>query len=225
MHKRFLYGKLIAAHIAAFAVMVFVSSNFLFNESTITNANASVNPVFVSPIVNRARVTRARLALPTVAPTRTPTSRPTTIPTKAPTSIPTLAPTSAPAASAVSNLSGLESQTVTLINDERKRQGLGELGVDGALTTAARRHAKDMCDHNNFSHTGTDGSNFTTRSKDAGYGGFAVGEVIGWNHTSAESIFNGWMGSPPHKEILMKGDISKIGVGWSGNCVVGVVGN
>jgi hypothetical protein len=56
-------------------------------------------------------------------------------------------------------------------------------------------------------------------------GGFASGEVIGWGHTSADSIFHGWMNSPGHHDIIMGSGIIKIGVGWSGTCVVGVVGS
>lgn len=227
MHKRFLHGKVIAAQICAFAVMIFVSSNFSLNDRSITNANAAVagaSTLRVAPKRFTSQIARRVVVTPTLTPTQVPTRVPTLQPTVVPSSTP-IPPTSAPASNTLSNLSGLESQTVTLINDERKRKGLGELGADAALTAAARRHAKDMCEKSNFSHTGTDGSNFSIRAQDAGYGGFASGEVIGWNHTSAESIFNGWMGSPPHHDIIMGSGITKIGIGWSGNCVVGVVGS
>ncbi len=243
MNRKYLYAKIAASVACAFSLMLFVSNNFFVygqdaktnskvlgafytpTRRTLTTAQAQTQTVttlrrVISPTFTLVRV-------PSLTPTKTPTKPPAGEPTSAPTSKPT-EPTNAPATSVQTGQTGnagLESQTISLINSERGRQNLGQLGTDGALTTAARRHAADMCNNNHFSHTGTDGSDFTKRAKDAGYSGFANGEVIGWQHTSVESIFNGWMQSPPHHDIILNSSVTKIGVGWNGNCVVGVVGS
>lgn len=245
MYRKYLYGKIAVSVACAFSLMLFVSNNFLvYGQDTNTNVlGAYYTPIRrVTPttkIVTSLRRVISPTRIPTKVPSMTPTKAPTILPTGGQTRVPTSStvvvpttrqtePTSLPAANTQTNQpgnSGLESQTISLINAERKKQNLSELGTDGALTTAARRHAADMCNNNHFSHTGTDGSDFTKRAKDAGYSGFANGEVIGWQHTSAESIFNGWMQSPPHHDIILNSSVTKIGVGWSGNCVVGVVGS
>lgn len=245
MNRKYLYAKIAASVACAFSLMLFVSSNF-FVYGQDTKTNSKVLGAFYTPtrrsittaqtqtvttlrrvIVPTSMIVRVLSLTPTKTPTKPPAGGPTSVPSTVPTSKPA-EPTNAPVTNVQTSQpgnSGLESQTISLINAERGRQNLGQLGTDGALTTAARRHAADMCNNNHFSHTGTDGSDFTKRAKDAGYGGFANGEVIGWQHTSAESIFNGWMQSPPHHDIILNASITKIGVGWSGNCVVGVVGS
>ncbi len=155
---------------------------------------------------------------------------PTTIPTKyiPPTTKPTQVistntpqPTTPPPAG--SSATALEQQTVDLINAERAKLGLGALTINAQLTTAARRAATDMYDHSHYDHTGTDGSTFLTRIKDAGFTGTPYGEVIGWMHTTAASIVQGWMASPPHHDIIMNPNAHLIGVGWDGNCQAGEI--
>lgn len=211
----------------AFMLMLVISPHTLvYGKAT----NPNVLGAFYTPTRRTLPATQIvtslrRVVSPTAIPTRVPTLVPTKTPTRTPTNAPTSAPTNKPQEPSQPGNSGLESQTISLINAERQKQNLSQLGTDGALTTAARRHAADMCNNSHFDHTGTDGSTFVTRAKDAGYSGFAYGEVIGWQHTSAESIFNGWMQSPPHHDIILYPSVTKIGVGWSGNCVVGVVGS
>lgn len=104
---------------------------------------------------------------------------------------------------------------VTLIN--QKRGGLPALSVNAQLTEAARRESRDNSKRGSVgdcSHTGTDGSNFTSRAKDAGYSGFAHGETIGCGHQSAQAIVDAWWNSPGHHAILTNGEITMIGVGW-----------
>lgn len=227
MNRKYVYVKITASMACALMLMLVVSP-YLSVHGKDTNANvlgAFYTPTRRATYTLKTSTTVRTGVYPTATPSRVPTVVSLRSPTTTPTLAPTVVPTNKPQESVQSGNSGLESQTISLINAERQRQNLGQLSTDGALTNAARRHAADMCDHNNFSHTGTDGSDFSKRAKDAGYSGFAYGEVIGWQHSSAESIFNGWMQSPPHHDIILYSSVNKIGVGWSGNCVVGVVGS
>lgn len=152
------------------------------------------------------------ISLPTITPI--PTIKPTTIPTQV-VEKPTSAPPPVALSSAGANLSAIEQEMVTLIN--QKRGSLPALVVNAQLVEAARRESRDNASKGNVndcSHTGSDGSNFATRAKDVGYTGFASGETIGCGHQSAQAIVDGWWNSPGHHDILTNGQITTIGVGW-----------
>lgn len=157
----------------------------------------------------------------TIQPTSVPTNRPTPRPTQFIPTNPPQQPTSPPPSGATAT--ALEKETVDLINAERAKLGLGALTINSQLTAAARRHAKDMYAHSNYSHTGTDGSDFVRRIRDAGFTGSPYGEVVGWMHSTAASIVQGWMNSPPHRSIIMYPSAKQIGIGWDGNCQAGEI--
>ena len=50
--------------------------------------------------------------------------------------------------------------------------------MDSAARIAARCHSVDMAENDFFSHTGSDGSNFSQRMRDAGYTGSPRAENI-----------------------------------------------
>lgn len=112
------------------------------------------------------------------------------------------------------SLTSEEQATVDLINSRRAAQGLGTLAVSTSLVTAARRHSNDVGPRGLCQHNGTDGSSPWDRAADAGYTGFAAGEVIGCNYDSAPSVVDGWWASPGHHDILTNADVDEIGCGW-----------
>ncbi len=86
---------------------------------------------------------------------------------------------------------------------------------DSALEKAALYHSVDMAINNHFSHTGTDGSHFSTRIRDAGFLGFPRGENIAMGYTTPESVVNGWINSPGHCRNIMEPTITHIGYAWA----------
>ncbi len=128
-------------------------------------------------------------------------------PTRAP-----LQPTSAPA-----DASSLEQQVVQLINQRRRSAGLGEVQIDGHLTTAARGHSTYMSSSKKCGHTGANNSNPFDRAKDAGYRGQVIGETVGCGFMTAEGVVQGWWDSPGHKAILTSQNARQIGLGWVNN--------
>ena len=66
-----------------------------------------------------------------------------------------------------------------------------------------------------MSHTDSLGRSPTERGRDCGYNG-GVGENIAWGFSSAESVFNAWMGSAGHRGNLLNASYAVIGVGRSG---------
>lgn len=117
-------------------------------------------------------------------------------------------------ASSSTVLSAQERQTVDLINQRRAGMGLSQLQVNMSLTQAARRHSADIGPARLCQHNGTDGSSPWDRIAQAGYAGFAMGEVVGCNFASAQGVVDGWWNSPGHYGILVDPTAVNIGCGW-----------
>jgi uncharacterized protein YkwD len=101
-----------------------------------------------------------------------------------------------------------------LVNEERARRDLRRLRRDEALGKAARRHADDMVERGYFDHE-RPGSTLRGRLRDAGWDGAVAAEAIAWGCGSVgtpRAIVDGWLESPPHREILL-GRYNRSGVG------------
>jgi uncharacterized protein YkwD len=90
------------------------------------------------------------------------------------------------------------------VNRERVTQGVGQLGWNPQLAAKAQAWAQHMADSNTLAHSsltaGVTGS-WSTLGENVGTGG-AVGDV----HT-------GFMDSPEHRDNIMAGKYSSMGVG------------
>src|SRR5690349_7554201 len=75
----------------------------------------------------------------------------------------------APAEAAGVSFTTLQTQVVSLSNQERVKAGCAGLRVNAGLLWAARGHSKYMAKTGKFSHTGTAGSTFIARASAAGY--------------------------------------------------------
>ncbi|MFD5393008.1 CAP domain-containing protein [Streptomyces sp. NPDC127097] len=126
----------------------------------------------------------------------------------------TPAPAASPSASkATTTASGDTARVVELVNSERRKAGCSPLTVNAKLTKAAQDHSKDMADHRNMSHTGSDGSSPEDRITRAGYNWSSYGENVAYGYSSPESVMKGWMSSPGHKQNILDCSFKEIGVG------------
>jgi len=91
-----------------------------------------------------------------------------------------------------------------LINEERRKNGAGLLVFNQALITAAQNHATDMANRNYFSHISPQGTTPADRAAAAGYPSRSVGENISKGYCCPITTFNGWMGSPGHRENMLE---------------------
>jgi uncharacterized protein YkwD len=111
-----------------------------------------------------------------------------------------------------------EQSIANLLNQQRNSHGLPSLALVSELTQAARRHSRDMADHNFTSHTGSDGSNAGERMREAGYNWTTWAEIIGWGSGSnTESMVDWWMNSPGHRSIILSSYYTDFGVGYARN--------
>ncbi|SCG69747.1 CAP domain-containing protein [Micromonospora coxensis] len=104
-------------------------------------------------------------------------------------------------------------QVVDLVNAERAKAGCGKLGIDDKLMTAAQRHSQDQADHQNMSHTGSDGSDAGDRLDRVGYAWRTYGENVAWNQKTPAAVMDAWMNSPGHRANILNCAFTEIGVG------------
>ncbi|MFO7629567.1 MAG: CAP domain-containing protein [Prochlorococcaceae cyanobacterium] len=116
-----------------------------------------------------------------------------------------------------------ESRTLalSLVNRDRKLNGLSVLIDDPLLAQASQLHAKDMLSRDFYSHINPEGQSPTDRF--ALIGGLAgVGENIAivtgsngiaLNHRLVEQYHKGWMYSEGHRENLLEDDYVRFGYG------------
>jgi uncharacterized protein YkwD len=84
------------------------------------------------------------------------------------------------------------------------------------LDKSANAHAADMNKHDFFSHTGSDGSKFSTRFTRAGYEWSNAAENIAYNYASVPAVVKGWRESAGHCHNMMNPTYKEIGSGKVG---------
>jgi uncharacterized protein YkwD len=115
------------------------------------------------------------------------------------------------ATSPESQLSPEMGELIAAHNRERAAANLSPLSGNPKLEAAARRHARDMADHDMMSHEGSDGSKPQDRIERAGYHGRKSGENVAEGQRTVAEVMRAWMNSPHHRENIL-GDFSEIGV-------------
>ncbi|MEU1177403.1 CAP domain-containing protein [Streptomyces sp. NPDC005820] len=185
-------------------------------------ATSSPSPVIsVTPSATRASATATLSSTPSATPsgattspspsaTAGPTGTPTATPSEAPTSA---APTPKATSSAADTDSGPTDRVLELVNAERKKAGCSALTENAKLTKAAQDHSQDMADHQNMSHTGSDGSSMSDRLSRVGYAFRSAGENVAAGYGTPESVMDGWMNSAGHKANILNCGFKEIGVG------------
>ena len=103
-----------------------------------------------------------------------------------------------------------------LINRARAEKGLQHLTLNPVLSAAARAHSHDMAVNDYFSHTGSDGSDPTSRLVNQGYQFTYNGENLfaGGDPYLAMTM---WMNSTVHRENMLYPLFSEFGIGIASN--------
>lgn len=203
------------------------------SETPTETLTATATPSLTPSATARSSATARASATPAATRTRTPTR--TATHTTAPSASATLGPsptatlegqptdTAAPPAPSLTPtpstcdaaaVAGVEQQVVDLVNAERAAQGLAAYSVDSRLRAAARVHATDMACNHFTSHTGSDGSSVRDRVERQGYSWSWIGENFFVGGGSAQTAFNWWMNSTPHRANLLSPNYTQFGVGY-----------
>lgn len=145
----------------------------------------------------------------------TPVSTPSPAPAPKPTPAPVPAPTPAPVTNPVSLPAGLtaeEQQMITLVNQERVKNGIKPLQVDMQLVKVGRMKSQDMIDNHYFSHISAKYGSPFDLMKSQGIAFQTAGENIAGNST-VQSAHTGLMNSPGHRSNILSPNYTKIGIG------------
>ena len=111
-----------------------------------------------------------------------------------------------------SSVSNDEKEVFNLINEQRTKNGLSALKIDGELQRVARIKAQDMASNNYFSHTSpTYGSPFEMlNSFKISYK--SAGENIAGNSSNSGAV-TAWMNSSGHRANILNSSFNYTGIG------------
>lgn len=102
---------------------------------------------------------------------------------------------------------------VTYANADRSAAGLGKVTEDALLDRAAQLKANDMAAKGYFSHVDPSGNAPWMWFKKVGYYYWDAGENLAINFSDSQSVNAAWMNSPTHRENLLNGTYSRMGIG------------
>ena len=109
--------------------------------------------------------------------------------------------------------SALERRVAELVNEQRAAYGLSALTLSETLCDGARMKSQDMKNNGYFSHESpTYGTPFAMMQQ-LGISYRTAGENIAMGYSTAEAVVNAWMNSEGHRENILNGTYTRIGVG------------
>ncbi|MBQ3296146.1 CAP domain-containing protein [Candidatus Saccharibacteria bacterium] len=106
-------------------------------------------------------------------------------------------------------------EVLSLVNQERVRNGLEKLVWGDACASAAEVRAEEIVEL--YSHTRPDGSSWDTACVEpSGFSTYVEGEnlVVGNSAVSPETVVAAWMNSEKHRENILNPDFTKLAVGF-----------
>jgi uncharacterized protein YkwD len=119
-----------------------------------------------------------------------------------------------------SNLIFVDDATTCLINRERARDGLGELQPNRNLQKVAIEQAAEMVIGDYFGDDSMSGMTPIQRIAVTRYAwrvrSLSIGQNIGWGTgtmATPRAMVEGWMNSPPHRQIILTPAYRNIGAG------------
>ena len=98
-----------------------------------------------------------------------------------------------------------------LINDYRRKKGLGALSMNATMNAEAQKHSENMASHRTaFSHNGFQGR--IKRISSSLNGVSYSAENVAMGSTSAKQVVQEWLSSPMHKKNI-EGPYTLTGIG------------
>jgi len=115
------------------------------------------------------------------------------------------------------NLANDEFQIHYLINNERRRKGLGDLYWDDDLAQLARAYSRQMARESFFSHFDRSGNSVVERAQNSDIRGWSkIGENLffceGYDDFDALAV-RGWMNSSEHRRNVLDRQYTTTGIG------------
>ena len=109
--------------------------------------------------------------------------------------------------------SNINPETVVLLTNEKRQQiGLGSLSINHQLSQAAQAKGTHMLANDYWAHVAPDGTQPWAFFIDVGYQYKYAGENLARDFSNPESAVEAWMASPTHKDNMLSGKYTEIGV-------------
>ena len=121
----------------------------------------------------------------------------------------------APALAQHSDLGRIQKRLLDLVNQQRSLNAQRPLVLDQRLHRIAQAHAENMARLDFFDHQAPDGSQVADRAVRAGYPWRLIGENLAAGPASESGVVYGWMIRPEHRENILVGDYTQLGVGYA----------
>lgn len=106
----------------------------------------------------------------------------------------------------------LVSVLISETNEERTNAHLSILSKNELLMRSAQAKANDMAAKGYFAHNSPDGKDPWFWFKQAGYEYHFAGENLAVNFVESRDITDAWMKSPTHRENLLSGKYTEVGI-------------
>lgn len=97
-------------------------------------------------------------------------------------------------------------------NINRETANINLLNANPLLQEAARLKAENMAANGYFAHTSPDGKNPWYWLEEVGYSFALAGENLAVNFINSNDVTEAWMDSPGHRENILNGDFTEIGI-------------
>lgn len=106
-------------------------------------------------------------------------------------------------------------------NNDRLAENYSGLTLNPVLQKAAQMKANDMALKGYFAHNSPDGHTPWYWFNKAGYDFSYAGENLAVNFSDSSDVNNAWMNSPSHRQNIMNGNFTEIGVATAGGIFQG----
>lgn len=106
-------------------------------------------------------------------------------------------------------------RSIELVNAARIETGLDPLVESPVLTQVAQDYSRRMATEGFYGHTDPQGKDVTDRIAAAGYLAQMSAENIAGGQPDPETVVDGWLNSPGHRENIMNPDLQEIGAGYA----------
>jgi uncharacterized protein YkwD len=107
----------------------------------------------------------------------------------------------------------VQSEVISMTNDERAQNKVGTLTENSLLDAAARAKAQDMAAKGYFAHVSPDGREPWDFIVAAGYDYQYAGENLAVRFVDSKDVVDAWMASPTHRANITKVQYTDIGIG------------
>lgn len=103
-------------------------------------------------------------------------------------------------------------RVVAATNQKRIENGVGALSYSASLSEAAKLKAQDMLEDDYWAHIAPDGTEPWYFFKSVGYSYRYAGENLARDFSDTSSAIDAWLASPSHRENMLSGKYTEIGV-------------